>query len=124
MKSIPATPTAIFPDEAILSAVWREWSWTHTKTPFYVEGPLKRGFYMDLLFYHEWKPIWQTATSKLPFCEKNQKQSGQSLIFQPATGKSAIPQTTVRARGSKRYLPSTEELRLKLEDWAREVGDE
>jgi len=89
------------------------------------------------LLYRQRSPILQSSIAKLPGTKKMQLPSaksssdqkgqvvpGQSLIFQPATGKSAIPQTAIHARKYRRYLPSKEELRQKLEEWARELGDE
>lgn len=37
-----------FPDEAIVSALRRELSWTHIKTLMYLDDPLKREFYAEL----------------------------------------------------------------------------
>jgi len=39
----------IFPDEAIVSALRRQLSWTHIKTLIYIEDPLKREFYIKRL---------------------------------------------------------------------------
>jgi predicted nuclease of restriction endonuclease-like (RecB) superfamily len=44
----------IFPDEAILSAVRRELSWTHIKTLIYIEDPAKRAFYMEIARIEGW----------------------------------------------------------------------
>jgi predicted nuclease of restriction endonuclease-like (RecB) superfamily len=44
----------VFPDEAILSAVRRELSWTHLKTLIYVDDPLKRNFYIELCRLERW----------------------------------------------------------------------
>jgi predicted nuclease of restriction endonuclease-like (RecB) superfamily len=44
----------VFPDEAILSAVRRELSWTHLKTLIYVDDPLKRDFYVELCRLERW----------------------------------------------------------------------
>ncbi|MFM0077078.1 PDDEXK nuclease domain-containing protein [Paraburkholderia sediminicola] len=44
----------IFQDEAILSAVRRELSWTHIKTLMYVDDPLKREFYLELCRLERW----------------------------------------------------------------------
>ena len=43
-----------FPDEAILSAVRRELSWTHIKTLMYLDDPLKRDFYTELSRLGRW----------------------------------------------------------------------
>jgi hypothetical protein len=39
---------ATFPDESIISALWRQLSWTHLKTILYIDDPLKRDFYIEL----------------------------------------------------------------------------
>ena len=44
----------VFPDEAILSALRRELSWTHLKTLMYVEDPLKRDFNIELCRLEHW----------------------------------------------------------------------
>lgn len=44
----------VFPDEAILSAVRRELSWTHLKTLLYIDDPLKRDFYLELCRLERW----------------------------------------------------------------------
>ena len=44
----------VFPDEAILSAVRGELSWTHLKTLIYVDDPLKRNFYIELCRLERW----------------------------------------------------------------------
>ncbi len=44
----------VFLDEAILSALLRELSWTHLKTLMYVEDPLKRDFYIELCRLERW----------------------------------------------------------------------
>ena len=43
-----------FGDEAILSAVRRELSWTHIKTLIYIDDPLKRDFYLELCRVERW----------------------------------------------------------------------
>lgn len=43
-----------FPDEAILSALRRELSWTHIKTLIYIEDALKRDFYIGLCRMEGW----------------------------------------------------------------------
>ena len=43
-----------FPDEAILSALRRELSWTHIKTLMYLEDPLKRDFYTEVSRLEGW----------------------------------------------------------------------
>jgi predicted nuclease of restriction endonuclease-like (RecB) superfamily len=44
----------VFPDEAILSAVRRELSWTHLKTLLYIDDSLKRDFYLELCRLERW----------------------------------------------------------------------
>ena len=44
----------VFPDDAILSAVRRELSWTHLKTLLYIDDPLKRDFYLELCRLERW----------------------------------------------------------------------
>lgn len=44
----------VFPDEAILSALRRELSWTHLKTLMYVDDPLKRDFYIEPCRLERW----------------------------------------------------------------------
>ncbi|KVN33422.1 hypothetical protein WJ63_05355 [Burkholderia pyrrocinia] len=44
----------VFPDEAILSALRRELSWTHLKTLMYVDDPHKRDFYIELCRLERW----------------------------------------------------------------------
>jgi predicted nuclease of restriction endonuclease-like (RecB) superfamily len=44
----------VFPDEAILSAVRRELSWTQIKTLMYLDAPLKRDFYAELCRLERW----------------------------------------------------------------------
>jgi len=43
-----------FEDESIVSALRRELSWTHIKTIIYIDGPLKRSFYMELCRLEKW----------------------------------------------------------------------
>lgn len=44
----------IFPDEAILSALRRELSWTHIKALIYIDDALKRDFYIGLCRVERW----------------------------------------------------------------------
>ncbi|EDS99572.1 protein of unknown function DUF1016 [Burkholderia ambifaria IOP40-10] len=44
----------VSPDEAILSALRRELSWTHLKTLMYAEDPLKRDCYIELCRVERW----------------------------------------------------------------------
>ncbi|MBK7015561.1 MAG: DUF1016 family protein [Sulfuritalea sp.] len=43
-----------FPDEAILSALRRELSWTHIKALIYIDDALKRDFYIELCRLEHW----------------------------------------------------------------------
>lgn len=43
-----------FPDEAIVSALRRQLSWTHLKTLIYLDDPLKRDFYVELCRLEGW----------------------------------------------------------------------
>lgn len=43
-----------FPDEAILSTLRRQLSWTHIKTLMYLDDPLKRDFYIELCRLEGW----------------------------------------------------------------------
>lgn len=43
-----------FPDEAIVSALRRQLSWTHIKTLMYLDDPLKRDFYIELCRLEGW----------------------------------------------------------------------
>jgi hypothetical protein len=44
----------VFPDEAIVSALRRELSWTHFKEIIYLDDPLKRDFYAELCRIERW----------------------------------------------------------------------
>ena len=43
-----------FPNEAIVSALRRQLSWTHIKTLMYLDDPLKRDFYIELCRLENW----------------------------------------------------------------------
>ena len=43
-----------FPDEAIVSTLRRQLSWTHIKTLMYLDDPLKRDFYIELCRLEGW----------------------------------------------------------------------
>ena len=43
-----------FPDEGIVSALRTQLSWTHIKTPIYVEDPLKRDFFIEMCRLEGW----------------------------------------------------------------------
>lgn len=71
-----------FPDEAILSALRRELSWTHIKTLIYVDDPLKRDFYVELCRLEGWS-------------SRQLQERMQSMLFE----RSAIskqPETTIQ----------------------------
>jgi predicted nuclease of restriction endonuclease-like (RecB) superfamily len=44
----------VFPDEAIVSALRRELSWTHFKEIIYIDDPLKRDFYAEMCRIERW----------------------------------------------------------------------
>jgi len=44
----------VFPDEAIVSALRRELSWTHFKEIIYLDDPLKRDFYAEMCRAERW----------------------------------------------------------------------
>jgi predicted nuclease of restriction endonuclease-like (RecB) superfamily len=44
----------VFADEAILSAMRRELSWTHLKSLIYIDDPVKRDFYIELARVERW----------------------------------------------------------------------
>jgi predicted nuclease of restriction endonuclease-like (RecB) superfamily len=44
----------VFADEAIVSALRRQLSWTHLKTLIYIEDPLKRDYYIELCRLERW----------------------------------------------------------------------
>lgn len=37
-----------FPDESILSTLWRQLSWSHFKELMYIDDQLKREFYVEI----------------------------------------------------------------------------
>jgi hypothetical protein len=43
-----------FPDEAIVSALRRQLSWTHFKAIIYLNDPLKRDFYAEMCRIEGW----------------------------------------------------------------------
>lgn len=45
---------AIFSDESIVSALRRQFSWTHLKTLMYIENSLKREFYIEMCKIERW----------------------------------------------------------------------
>jgi len=44
----------IFPDEAIVSALRRQLSWTHIRTLMYIDDELKRSFYIEICKREKW----------------------------------------------------------------------
>lgn len=44
----------VFPDLAIVSAAWRQLSWTHFKALIYIADPLKRDFYLQMCQQEGW----------------------------------------------------------------------
>ena len=44
----------IYPDETIVSALRRQFTWTHIKTFIYLDDPLKRDFYTELCGLERW----------------------------------------------------------------------
>jgi predicted nuclease of restriction endonuclease-like (RecB) superfamily len=43
-----------FPDEKIISALWRQLSWSHIKTIMYLDDELKRMFYLEMCKVERW----------------------------------------------------------------------
>ncbi|MBQ6978625.1 MAG: DUF1016 family protein [Paludibacteraceae bacterium] len=43
-----------FPERDIVSAVQRQFSWTHLKSIMYISDPLARQFYMQMCYYEHW----------------------------------------------------------------------
>jgi len=43
-----------FSEEQIVSALWRQLSWTHLKTIAYENDPLKRQFYLEMAISQRW----------------------------------------------------------------------
>ncbi|MDD8026593.1 MAG: PDDEXK nuclease domain-containing protein [Acidobacteriota bacterium] len=71
-----------FPDDAILSAVRRELSWTHIKILAYVEDPLKREFYTEIARLEGWS-------------SRQLQERMNSLLFE-RTAISKKPEETIR----------------------------
>ena len=44
----------VFPDEAIVSALRRQLSWTHLRTVMYMDDELKRSFYIEMCRFEKW----------------------------------------------------------------------
>ena len=43
-----------FPDEAIVSTLWRQLSWSHLKLVIYIDDPLRRAFYTEMCKLEKW----------------------------------------------------------------------
>ncbi len=72
-----------FPDEAILSALWRELSWTHIKTLAYMDDTLKRNFYTEICRLERWSV-------------RQLQERIQSLLFE-RTAISKQPEITIQS---------------------------
>jgi predicted nuclease of restriction endonuclease-like (RecB) superfamily len=44
----------IFPNESIVSTLWRQLSWSHLKLVIYINDPLKRDFYIEMCKLEKW----------------------------------------------------------------------
>ncbi|MDO5664677.1 MAG: PDDEXK nuclease domain-containing protein [Bacteroidia bacterium] len=44
----------VFPEEEIVSTLWRQFSWSHIKELIYIEDSLKRSFYMEMCKIEKW----------------------------------------------------------------------
>lgn len=44
----------IFPEAEIVSTLWRQLSWSHIKLIIYIEDPLKREFYIEMVKLEKW----------------------------------------------------------------------
>ena len=50
----------VFPDEAIVSTLWRQLSWSHFKAIIYLEKPLQRDFYAEMCRVEQFLRVgWQ-----------------------------------------------------------------
>lgn len=43
-----------FPEESIVSTLWRQLSWSHFKLVLYIDDPLKREFYLEMCKLEKW----------------------------------------------------------------------
>jgi len=43
-----------FPEEQIVSTLWRQLSWSHIKIVIYMEDPIKRSFYIEMCKLEKW----------------------------------------------------------------------
>lgn len=71
-----------FPDEAIVSTLWRQLSWSHLKELIYLEDPLKRDFYVELARLEGWSV-------------RQLRERVQSLLFE-RSALSHLPEETIR----------------------------
>lgn len=90
----------VFPDEQIVSTLWRELSWSHIKEVLYIDDPLKRAFYIEICKLEKWSVrsfreriqsmlYERTAISKKPELTiqhelqelKNENQVRPDLVF-------------------------------------------
>lgn len=44
----------VFPDETIVSTLWRQLTWSHIKEILYMDDPLKRDFYIEMCKIEKW----------------------------------------------------------------------
>lgn len=90
----------VFPEEEIVSTLWRQLSWSHLKLVIYMEDPLKRAFYIEMCKLEKWSVrtfqervqsmlYERTAISKKPELTiandleqlKNEQQLSPDLVF-------------------------------------------
>lgn len=90
----------VFPEEEIVSTLWRQLSWSHLKLVIYMEDPLKREFYIEMCKLEKWSVrtfqervqsmlYERTAISKKPELTiandleqlKNEQQLSPDLVF-------------------------------------------
>lgn len=72
----------MFPDEAIVSALRRQLSWTHLKALIYLDDPLKRNFYIELCRLEGWS-------------SRQLQERMQSLLYE-RSALSRKPEETIR----------------------------
>lgn len=68
-----------FPEREIVSAVQRQLSWTHIKTLIYIDDPLKRDFYIDLLLYN--RRLKRLVAIELKLGEFKAEYKGQMELY-------------------------------------------
>ncbi len=44
----------VFPEEPIVSTLWRQFSWSHLKEIIYIDDPIKRTFYIEMCRIEKW----------------------------------------------------------------------